>query len=384
MDFDLSEEQSILKDSLERLMADRYGFEERNRVLASDEGWSAEMWRHYAEMGLMALPFAEEDGGIGGGPVETMIVMEALGKALALEPFFATVILGGGFLRLGGSAEQRAKWVPQVAEGALKLAFAHTERGSRFDLNHVTTTATKSGDGWVLSGAKSVVLHGDCADRIFVTARIAGDTRDEAGIGVFLVDATAEGVSRRGYPGQDGLRVAEIRLDNVAVPASAVFGDPENGLPLVRHVVDQAIAALCAEAVGVMTATHALTLDYMKVRKQFGVPIGSFQALQHSAVDMYVAIEQARSITMFATMMANEPDAGERARAMHAAKAEIGRGGRLVGENAVQIHGGVGMTMEYAVGHYFKRLTMIDVAFGNADHHLRALAQAGGLFPNAA
>lgn len=380
MDFDLTEEQSILKDSLDRLLADRYGFEERNRHLRSETGWSDDMWRQFAEMGLMALPFAEEDGGIGGGPVETMIVMESLGKALALEPYFATVVLGGGFLRLGGGAERKAELIPQIADGSLKLAFAHTERNARFDLNHVETTATKDGDGWILSGAKSVVQHGDCADRLVVTARSAGGARDEAGIGVFLVDASAEGLLRRGYPTHDGLRAAELSLDNVRVGPDAVIGEPENGLPLVRRVVDQAIAALAAESVGVMSAMHALTVDYMKVRKQFGVPIGSFQSLQHMAVDMFVAIEQARSITLFATMMADSDDAAERARAMHAAKAEIGRGGRLVGENAIQIHGGVGMTMEYAVGHYFKRMTMIDVAFGNSDHHLRELARAGGLF----
>jgi pimeloyl-CoA dehydrogenase small subunit len=384
MDFDLSEEQSILKDSLDRLLADTYGFEERKRHMARPEGWSADMWRRYAEMGLMALPFAEQDGGIGGGAVETMIVMESLGKALALEPYFATVVLGGGFLRLGGSSEQKAALVPLVAEGSLKLAFGHTERHSRFELAHVTTRATRDGDAWVLDGAKSVVQHGDCADKIFVTARTAGAASDEDGIGVFLVDADADGLSRRGYPTHDGLRAAEITLDRVRVPAEAAFGDPENGLPLARRVVDQAIAALAAESIGVMGAMQALTVDYMKVRKQFGVPIGSFQVLQHKAVDMYVAIEQARSITLYATMMAESEDAGERARAMHAAKAEIGRGGRVVGENAIQIHGGVGMTMEYAVGHYFKRMTMIDVAFGNADHHMTALAQAGGLFASAA
>ena len=379
MDFDLSEEQSMLKDSLDRLLADAYGFEDRKRFMATPEGWSIDIWRQMAEMGLMALPFAEADGGIGGGAVETMIVMESLGKVLALEPYFATVVLGGGFLRMGGSTEQRASLIPQVADGSLRLAFGHTERHSRFDLAHVNTTATRVGDGWVLSGSKSVVQHGDCADRIFVTARTAGGTMDERGIGIFLVDAGAEGVSRRTYATQDGLRAAELTLDKVRVPSSAVFGDPENGLPLVRCVVDQAIAALAAESVGVMAAMHALTVDYMKVRKQFGVPIGSFQVLQHKAVDMYVAIEQARSITLYATMMADSGDDAERARAMHAAKAEIGRGGRVVGENAIQIHGGVGMTMEYAVGHYFKRVTMIDVAFGNADHHLRALAHAGGL-----
>jgi pimeloyl-CoA dehydrogenase small subunit len=380
MDFELSEEQSILKDSLARLLADNYGFEQRKRHMAAPEGWSADMWGRYAEMGLMALPFAEEDGGIGGGSVETMIVMEALGGALALEPYFPTVVLGGGFLRLGGNDALRADLAPKVAEGSLKLAFAHTERNSRYDLNQVETKAKKDGKGWLLSGAKGVVIGGDSADRLIVTARTAGGKDDEKGIGLFLVDAKADGVSRRGYSMQDGQRAAEITLENVSVPADAVFGDPEDGLPLVRRVVDQGIAALSAEAVGVMAAMHALTVDYMKVRKQFGVPIGSFQVLQHKAVDMFVAIEQARSITYFATMMADSDDDAERARAMHAAKAEIGRGGTLVGQNAVQIHGGVGMTMEYAVGHYFKRMTMIDFTFGDNDYHLGKLAEMGGLF----
>jgi len=380
MDFDFTEEQSLLKDSLERLLADRYSFEDRRKVLASPEGWSAEMWSRYAEMGLMALPFCEEDGGLGATPVETMIVMEALGKTLALEPYFPTVVLGGGFLRFGGSAEQKAAFIPQIAAGELKLAFGHTERNSRYDLNHVETAAKKDGDAWLLSGRKSVVLGGDGADHIFVTARTAGEARDEHGIGVFLIDGRAEGVSRRGYANQDGQRAAEITLDNVRVPADRVFGDPENGLPLVRRVVDGAIAALCAEAVGAMSAMHQLTVDYLKVRKQFGVPIGAFQVLQHKAVDMFVAIEQARSITLYATMMADSDDEDERGRAMHAAKAEVGRAGRLVGENAIQLHGGVGMTMEYSVGHYFKRMTMIDLTFGDHDHHLRALARRGGLF----
>lgn len=380
MDFDLTEEQSILKDSLDRLVADKYGFEQRKKYLASPEGWSAEMWRSYAEMGLMALPFAEADGGIGGGPVETMIVMEALGRVLALEPYLPTVVLGGGFLRLGGSAEQRAEFVPGIVDGSRKLAFAQAERHSRYDLHHVETTARRDGSGYVLNGAKGVVLHGDSADTLVVTARTAGGTRDEGGIGVFLVDANAPGVLRQSYAMQDGLRAAEIRLDGVKVGADAVLGDPEGGLPLVRRVVDQAIAALAAEAVGVMTAMHALTLDYIKVRKQFGVPIGMFQVLQHKAVDIYVALEQARSIALYATMMADSDDAAERARAMHAAKVEIGRGGRLAGENAIQLHGGVGMTMEYAIGHYFKRMTMIDLTFGDHDHHLRALGEAGSLF----
>jgi alkylation response protein AidB-like acyl-CoA dehydrogenase len=302
-----------------------------------------------------------------------------MGRALVVEPYFPTVVLGGGVLRFAGNDDQHAEFIPQIAEGTLKLALAHTERNSRYDLHLVETTARRDGDGWVLSGTKSVVLNGDSADRIFVTARTAGGARDESGIGIFMVDAGAEGLSRRGYVTQDGRRAAEIRLDGVRVASSQVFGDPENGLPALRRVADAGIAALCAEAIGVMEAMRELTADYLKTRKQFGVPIGAFQVLQHAAVDMFVAIEQARSMAIYATMMADSEDADERSRAMHAAKAEIGRAGRLVGENAVQLHGGVGMTMEYAVGHYFKRMTMIDVELGDHEHHLRALAEKGGL-----
>ncbi len=377
MDFDLSEEQTILKDTLDRLLKDSYGFEQRRKYMADPTGFSAAMWDAYAEMGLMALPFAEEDGGLAGTPVETMIVMESLGRALTLEPYFATVILGGGALKAAGSVDQRAELVPRIAEGALKLALAHTERNSRYDLHHVETSAVKDGDGWRLSGQKSVVLHGEAADKIIVVARTAGNLRDEHGLGLFLVDAGADGLTRRGYPTQDGSRAAEISLDNVRAEA---LGDPENGLPALKTTVHGAIAALSGESIGVMSALHELTVDYLKVRKQFGVAIGQFQVLQHAAVDMFVAIEQARSIALYATMMADSDDDGARAQAMHAAKAEIGRAGRLVGENAIQLHGGVGMTMEYAVGHYFKRMAMIDTQFGDSDHHLRLLARGDGLF----
>ena len=380
MDFDLTEEQSILKDSLNRLLAEHYGFEQRRRIMAAPEGFSAEMWGRYAEMGLMALPFSGADGGLGGTAVETMLVMEAFGKALALEPYLPTVVLGGALIRFGGDDAQRAALVPAVAEGALKLAFAQGERNSRWDLHHVETMATKDGAGWRISGRKFAVLGGDCADRFFVTARTAGGIRDEGGIGVFLVDAKAKGVSVRGYRMQDGQGGAEVTFDDVSVGADAVFGDPEGGLALARRAVDAGIAALCAESVGAMAAMHALTVDYLKVRKQFGVAIGQFQVLQHKAVDMYVATEQARSMAIYATSMADSDDEAERGRAIHAAKAEIGRGGRISGENAIQLHGGVGMTMELAVGHYFKRVTAIDLTFGDADHHLRALAAKGGLF----
>jgi pimeloyl-CoA dehydrogenase small subunit len=380
MDFNLSEEQRLLKENVERLVADHYEFETRKDYAQECEGWSRALWAQYAELGLLGLPFAEEHGGYGGGPVETMIVMEAFGRGLVLEPFLATIVLGGGFLRLGGSEAQRTTLIPRIAEGKLLLAFAHTERQSRYNLADVATTARRDRDGWVVDGEKGVVLHGDVADKLIVTARVGGAGRcDRDGIGLFLVDATAPGMSRRGYLTQDGLRAAEISLSGVRVSPDAAIGKPGAALPLVERVVDGAIAALCAEAVGAMAAMHEMTVDYLKIRTQFGTPIGSFQALQHRAVDMLMALEQARSMAMFATMMADEPDAAERRQAIAAAKVQIGRSARFVGQQAIQLHGGIGMTMQYKVGHYFKRTTMIDLMFGNADYHLRELARMGGL-----
>ncbi|ACA14804.1 acyl-CoA dehydrogenase domain protein [Methylobacterium sp. 4-46] len=379
MDFDLSEEQSLLKDSVERLLADRYDFEARTRHGRHPEGFSPEMWRSYAEQGLLAVPFAEEDGGIGGGPVETMIVMEAFGRALVLEPYLATVVLAGGLMRRAASAAQRAEWLPGLIGGETRYAFAHHERQARYDLHDVGLSARRDGAGYVLEGDKSLVLHGDSADRLIVSARTAGSRRDRGGIGLFLVDARAEGVSRRGYPTQDGQRAAEISLSSVKVGPEAVLGAPEDALPAIERVVEEAIAALCAEAVGAMDRMHALTVEYLKTRKQFGTPIGSFQVLQHRAADMFIALEQARSMAFLATMMAGEEDAAERARALSGAKVQIGRSGRIVGQGAVQLHGGVGVTMEYSVGHFFKRVTMIDTLFGDADHHLARVAAMGGL-----
>jgi pimeloyl-CoA dehydrogenase small subunit len=379
MDFDLSEEQRLLKESVDRLIADRYSFEDRKKYMKEAGGWSRAMWSQYAEMGLLGLPFAEADGGMGGGPVETMIVMESFGTGLVLEPYFATVVLAGGFLRLAGSDAQRKRFVPKIAEGKCLMAFAQIEPQSRYDLGDVSTTAKRSGNDWVLDGKKVVVLHGDCADWLVVTARVAGSRRDRDGIGVFLVDAKAAGVTRRGYPTQDGLRAAEIEFKGVKVPAPDVIGEPGKALPLVEQVADQAIAALCAEAVGAMQVSQDTTVEYLKVRKQFGVPIGSFQALQHRAADMLIALEQARSMALFATMMAAEPDAAERRKSISAAKIQIGKSGRFIGQQSIQLHGGIGMTDEYKIGHYFKRLTMIELAFGDTDFHLSSLAEAGGL-----
>ena len=379
MDFELSEEQRLLKDSVERLTTQRYDFEARKKYMKETDGWSRALWKQYVDLGLTALPFAEEHGGIGGGAVETMIVMEAFGRALALEPYFATVVLGGSFLRLGASEAARNDILPKVAAGETLLAFAHIERQARYDLADVAATAKKDGAGYVLNGEKSLSVHGDVADKIVVSARVSGDQRARNGIGLFLVDAKADGVSRRGYPTMDGLRAAEITLSNVKVGADAVIGEPGNAYPLIEQVADIAIAALAAEAVGAMSAMHEITVDFLKQRKQFGVPIGNFQVLQHRAGDMLIALEQARSMAMLATMMSEEPNAEERRKSMSAAKVQIGRSAKLVGESAIQLHGGIGMTMEYKVGHYFKRVTMIDKMFGDADYHLAALARMGGV-----
>ncbi len=376
MDFDLSDEQRLLRDSVDRLIQDRYGFEARRGFRKEPDGWSRAMWAQLAEIGLLGLPFAEADGGFGGGPVETAIVMEAFGRALVVEPYLATVVMCGSLLRYAASPEQLARLVPEVAAGERVLAYAQIERQSRYSLNDVATQAKPDGAGWRLDGTKSLVLHGDVADTLIVTARTSGAHRDRHGIGLFLVQAEAAGVSRRGYPTQDGLRAAEVVLDGAAAEA---IGDPAEALPILERVQDEVLAALCAEAVGVMQAMHDMTVDYMKTRKQFGRAIGENQALQHRAVDMYVSLEQARSMSLYATMMASETDAAERRRAMHAAKVQIGRSGKHIGQEAIQLHGGIGVTMEYAVGHHFKRMTMIERGFGDTDAHLAALARLGGL-----
>jgi pimeloyl-CoA dehydrogenase small subunit len=379
MDFALSEEQQLLRHSVERLFADHYAFEARRRYAQEPRGWSLGMWKRYAELGLLGLPFDEEYGGSAGGPVETMIVMEQIGRALALEPYLATVVLGGGLLRLGGSEKLRAELMPRIARGELSLAFAHSERQARYDLADVAAAARRDSSGYVLDGAKTLVLHGDSAEKFIVSARLSGRERDRDGLGLFLVDAAANGVAIRGYGTVDGLRAAEVTLSGVRVDAGATIGEPGAAFPLIERVADMAMAALCAEAVGAMAAMQETTVDYMKTRKQFGVTIGSFQALQHRAADMLIALEQARSMAMLATMMAAADDVRERRAAISAAKVQIGRSGRLVGQAAIQIHGGIGMTMEAKVGHYFKRVTTIDAQFGDADYHLGLLAASGGL-----
>ncbi|MCW8085167.1 acyl-CoA dehydrogenase family protein [Sabulicella glaciei] len=374
MDFDLNEEQSLLQDSIRRTLTDRYGFEARRGFIAGETGWSREMWAQYAELGLLGLPFSEEDGGFGGGAEEMLILAEQMGRSITLEPWFSTLVLGGGFLRHGADARLRGELVPGIASGETLLAFAQQERQSRYDLHDVQTTAKRDGSGWAITGRKGMVLHGDTADHFVVTARTGGGQRDRQGVGVFLVPKS-EASSVKGFRQVDGSRAAEVAFEN----ARASHCLSEDGMDLVDRVVDEAIAALAAEAVGAMDVVHAMTLDYMKTRTQFGRPIGTFQALQHKAADMLVAIEQSRSMAYFAAMASRGENAEERRRDMHAVKVQVGRASRLVGQHSIQLHGGIAMTMEYAAGHYFKRLTVNEATFGDTDHHLRALSDAGGL-----
>ncbi len=371
MDFDLSEEQRLLKDSVDRLLADTYEFAKRKTYMAEPDGFSRALWAQYAELGLLGLPFAEADGGFGGGPVETMLIMEAIGRVLALEPYLATVVLCGTALRLAASDAQKGALLPQVAEGNLRLAWAHGERQARYDLTDVLTTAKKAGGGWRLDGGKSVVVHGDTADKLVVSARTAGDRNDPDGISLFVVDASANGVARRSYKMRDGTRAAEISLSGVE---AELIGEAGAGLGVVERVVEAGIAATSAEAVGGMETELAMTVEYLKTRQQFGKPIGTNQALQHRASEMMMSLEQGRSLAILAAVSVDEENAAARAHAFSTVKVGVGQAAKFVSQNAVQLHGGIGMTDEYAIGHYFRRAMVIEHSFGDITHHLSRLA----------
>jgi pimeloyl-CoA dehydrogenase small subunit len=372
MDFTVTDEQRLLKDSVDRLMADRYAFDQRKNHFKDPGGWSTALWSQYAELGLLGLPFAEQYGGFGGGAVEVMLVMEAFGRALILEPYLATVVLGGTAVRLGGSDAVKSRVLPAIADGSMKLAFAHGERQARYDVTDVMTTAKQSGSGWVLDGAKSVVTHGDCADLLVVSARTSGERDDAGGITLFLVEANANGVARRSYTMRDEQRAAEVSLSGVHT--DTVLGEVGKGLPLIERVIEAGIAATAAESVGCMDALHSMTLEYSRTREQFGRTIGSNQVVQHRLADMLMSLEQGRSMAMLAAMMVDEPDAAERAHNIAMAKVGIGQAGRFVSQNAVQLHGGIGMTEELAVGHYFRRCMVIERLFGDTAHYLARLA----------
>ena len=377
MDFELSNEQQLLKDSADRLIADRYDMQARNKILESDAGWSREIWSTLADLGFLGLPFSAEDGGFDGGPVEQMLILEAFGRGLLVEPYLATVVLGASAIALAGSDDRRAEILGGVASGERLLAFAHGERLSRYRLRQVETTARREDDGWVLDGEKTTVIHGGDADTLIVSARTSGGKDDEAGISLFVVPADTAGVTRHSYPTIDGMRGADITFARVKLPGDALLGEADKAYGVIEHVEHHGIAATAAESLGAMQASLDISVEYLKTRTQFGRPIGEFQVLQHRAADMFVAVEEARSIAIYAAMMVSETDPIVRRHAMATAKVQIGLSAREVGQGGVQLHGGIGITEEYAVGHYFKRLSLIERQFGDVEHHMALLASMG-------
>ena len=366
MDFSLTEEQIALKDSLGKFIDRDYTFDDRWKVIKLAEGWSRAHWNQLAEIGLTALPVAEADGGLGGGGVDTMVVMEQIGRGLVLEPYLGCAVLPAALIKAAGTAAQRASLSEGLASGETLYAFAHTEPGQRYERALVAMAASASDGGYVLNGKKISVLGGDCADQILVSATVAGD----AGASLFVVDAKAAGVTRHAYPMQDAQRGADIEFSDVNVGADALIGTQGNAQAAIDFALDVACAALCAESVGVMDALFKQTIEYLKTRKQFGRAIGTNQALQHRAVDMMMHVEMSRSMALEAAVAVDNPNAAARAKAISGAKTIIGQACRFVGQNAVQLHGGIGVTHELAASHYFKRLTMINATFGDSDWHL--------------
>ncbi len=374
MNFELNEEQRLLAESVGRFLDNTYGFEDRKKVIQSESGASDAVWKQLAEMGVLSIPFSEAAGGIGGGAVDLMSAMQSFGKALVVEPILATV-LAGRLIDRAGSAAQKGEVLTGVIDGSRKLAFAHTEDGARYRLSQVAATATRSADGWTLSGLKRVVLGAPLADMLVVTARTSGSAGDAQGVSLFLVSSSAKGVSMTGYRTLDNQRAADVKLDAVAVRADALVGTEGGAMPVVEEAVDFATALLCAEAVGAMQFANDTTLEYLKTRKQFGAPIGSFQALQHRMVEMFVTTEQSRSMSFLACSKVDaSADPSERSRIVSAAKIKIADACRQISQESIQLHGGMGMTEEMKVSHTFRRLTMIAQQFGDADAHLERFA----------
>ncbi|MBT5888805.1 MAG: pimeloyl-CoA dehydrogenase small subunit [Halieaceae bacterium] len=368
MNFDFTEEQQMVRDSIARFVQDDYDWDTRKAIVASDKGLSPDNWKLFAELGWLSIPFAEEHGGFGGNIVDLSVVMEELGKGLVVEPYFPTVVLFGGLIARAGNEAQRAEWLPRVIGGDVLGGFAYVERQSRFALHDCLTTATRSGDGFVLNGEKVVVFNGEQADHLVVLARTSGEQSDRTGLSLFIVEASAAGIDKMNYPMMDGQRVANVTFKDVALSADALLGEEGNALALVEALVDEAIIALASEAVGIMGVLNTKTLEYAKTREQFGVAIGSYQALQHRMVDTMMAYEQCKSL-LFKALCEYKQDPAMAAETIHALKVLIDRNAKHVFGEAIQIHGGMGMTDELDIGHYAKRLMMINTTFGDANFH---------------
>jgi alkylation response protein AidB-like acyl-CoA dehydrogenase len=375
MDFSLNEIQAMLADSVDKFIQNEYDFDTRQAYAESDTGFSADVWSTFAELGWTAVPFAEDDGGLDGGPADIMVLMQQLARGLVVEPYLANVILAGGILRRAANAEQKERWLQPMIAGELHATLAFNEPQARYRLTSVATTATRDGDDWILNGCKGVVLNGGTADLLIIPARTSGNADDERGITLFGVAADSDGLTCNAYATYDGQRAAEVILDGVCVEDRAVLGEVDDGFADLDATIDEATLAVCAEAVGIMQVLKDKTVEYSKYRSQFGVPIGSFQELQHRMVDMLMACEQAQSLLLWA-VMANASGSEESKRAVSSIKYLVSTAGRSLGEDAIQIHGGMGVTWELDVAHYFKRLTAIGTMFGDADWHLDKLASA--------
>lgn len=376
MDFRYTEEQRALQETLRRFIAKDYDFEQRRALANSPLGYSAQAWAQYAELGLLGLPYPEEFGGLGGSGVDTMAVMELIGRGLLLEPYLSTVVLCGGIIRDAAPDAIKQALLPQIAAGKLQIALAAYEAQGRYELAHVAATALREAKGWRLTGRKSVVLDAPSADHFLILARSSGNRTDTKGISLFFVRRDAPGLTLQAYATQSGGRAADLQLQDVRVDDDAVIGKPDAALPVIERAVDLGIAALCAEALGIVTALNEATLNYLKTRKQFGTVIGSFQVLQHRMADMFIAAEQVRSMAIVAAIQGAGDEPAARRRAIAGAKAYIGEAARFIGQQAVQLHGAMGVVDELNVSHYFKRLTMIDMTFGDADFHLARFSEA--------
>ena len=373
MDFSLNEVQVMLADSIEKFIENDYDFDARQEFAASDDGYSKDVWQTFAELGWLAVPFSEADGGFDGGPIDIMVIMQLFGKGLIVEPYLANVVMAGGVLKRSATATQKDRWLQPLISGELQAALAFTEPQSRYDLANIVTTARADGDDWVIDGKKSMVFNGGNAEIIIVPARTGSGQADTNGISLFAVPGDADGVAVTSYPTVDGHQAADIEFSGARVGSDALLGDVDNGFDVLDAVMDEATLAVCAEAVGIMQVLKDKTVQYSKERVQFGVPIGSFQALQHRMVDMLTACEQSQSLLMWATMV-NAEGSEDAKHAVSSIKYQVGTVGRTVGEEAVQLHGGMGVTWELDVAHYFKRLIAIGQVFGNADWHLDTLA----------
>jgi len=369
MDLSYTEEQNLLRDSVKKFVDDHYDISQRNKISDSDEGFSRAHWQQFADLGWLALPFDEDDGGIGGTPVDTMIMLEEFGKGLVLEPYLPTVIMFGGAINAAGNPQQRAELIPPIIDGSLIATFAYAEQQAHHDLNNVVTTAIRDGDNFLINGEKSLVLNAQSAGKILVSARTSGDSQDPHGISLFIVDAAADGLTRTDYPTVDGLRASEIKFTNVRVSDDQRLGPLDEGYGIIEKIANRAILALAAEAIGGMQTLYEDTVHYTKQRKQFDHPLSEFQVLKHRMTEMFMEHALAQSLCMKANMLETQ-GSSETQRTIHALKYLVGKASRFVGQNAVQLHGGMGMTEELRVAHYFKRLMVIDSQFGNTDHHL--------------